>query len=192
MVTIKKQREKTPDIVLPSKTELLYIIDQINDTNSCKPSRDKALIALEYLTGARVSELLAIKRLHIERKNIIGKDFLVINQMRVLKRRKPMLRTVLILIEKEKELCQIAINYIDSIGMEDRLFPMTRQRAWQIIDKHTGYFNHFFRHMRTTHLTVDYGFTAQELKKFFGWASSKMADSYSHLQVIDIAKKMSL
>ena len=44
--------------------------------------------------------------------------------------------------------------------------------------------------MRATHLTTDYGFSAQELRKFFGWATSTMADNYSHLNVEDIARKM--
>ena len=61
---------------------------------------------------------------------------------------------------------------------------------WQIVKENLGYYNHFFRHIRATHLTTDYGFSAQMLKKFFDWGSSNSADTYSHLDVEDLAKKL--
>ena len=108
------------------------------------------------------------------------------------KRRKIIERNILIPIEKEKEFIKIVVDYINTLEANDLLFDMTRQRAWQIIKDNTGLFNHLFRHMRATHLTTDYGFSAQELKQFFGWASTTQADVYSHLSQIDIARKMAI
>jgi len=171
---------------LPSRAELLLLIRRIENP------RTRCLLSLEYLTGARVSELLSIKRIQIEKKVIVGQDFIQLNQVKVLKRRRPFKRTVIIPIGKEREFLVFVIDYINKLAPDDLLFDFTRQWAWKLIKRHTGHYNHFWRHLRATHLTTDYGLTGQELRHFFGWASSKMADNYSHLNVTDIARKMSL
>lgn len=176
-------------IELPTREHLLRIIQKINSQN---PTRDKALLALNYLTGARVSELLSIKRKQIEKVSKADVEFLIIHNVKVLKRRKDIHRTILIPVKKEKDFLLLALEHINKTGDEEKLFDITRQRAWQITKNKTGYFNHFFRHLRTTHLVTDYNFSAHELQKFFGWASSKMADAYAHLDVEDIARKMAL
>ena len=184
MVTHNKRVQKE----IPSRGQLLHTIKKVKTRNT---TRDRALIALEYLTGARVSELLQVKRIQIEKVYKINSDFIQINNVPTLKRRKPMIRTVLIPVLREKDYLLVVLEYVNRLDAEQILFPMTRQRAWQIVHDNTGYFNHFFRHIRATHLTTDYGFTAQQLRQFFGWASSSMADNYSHLNMEDIARKMS-
>ncbi len=174
-----------------SRPELLYKLQNIRPSESSNIPRDRALISLLYLTGSRISELLVLKRWQISKQNIQDTDFLVLEKMPVLKRRTDnIVRTVLIPIEKEKELCKLVVEYINQIQPEEKIFSFTRVRAWQIVKEITGKFNHYFRHSRVTHLITIYGFSAQELKKFFGWASSKMADTYSHLDITDIAKKL--
>ena len=172
------------EIKAPTKGQLLYDIHQLDS------DRDQAMISLMYLTGCRVTELLSITRSQIEQRNIIGYDFMKITGVPVLKRRKSISRDIIIPLEKEKEFCKIVINYIETLEHDQKLFDISRQRAWQITNEEMGLYNHFFRHMRTTHLTSDYGFSGQELKHFFAWASSKTADSYTHLNLDDIARKM--
>ena len=187
----KNPKPKLMELQVPSRPELLYTLQHITEKESSNVRRDRALISMLYLTGSRISELLVLKKWQISKQNIQGKDFLVLEKMTVLKRRtEKVMRTVLIPIEREKDLCKIVVEYINTVPPEDLVFKMTRQRAWQIVSKLTGQFNHFFRHSRVTHLITIYGFNAQELKKFFGWASSKMADSYSHLDITDLARKL--
>jgi len=42
-------------------------------------------------------------------------------------------------------------------------------------------FNHYFRHLRLSHLAKYYGFNDTKLRNFIGWADNKMAGKYAHL-----------
>ena len=80
------------------------------------------------------------------------------------------------------------IDYITSIEMNDELFPFGYQYAYRKIK---GYFNpHWLRHLRATHLTVNYGFTETELKIYLGWTDTRPAAHYIEMKWADLLNKL--
>lgn len=133
-----------------------------------------------------------IKKKQLEFKN----DVIIIQDVRSLKRgkyedsKRVRLRNVPIFIApNEMPFIEIVQEYIKTKGLDDPLFDMTRQRASQILNK-IGMFNHYLRHIRDTHLVLDYGFSAAELKQYNNWASSITADNYVHLNIDNLIDKM--
>lgn len=51
-------------------------------------------------------------------------------------------------------------------------------------------FNHYFRHLRISHLAQLYGMNDTELRNYVGWSSSAMAAKYAHLGINEMAKRM--
>ena len=173
------------------------LIDRINLLDNI---RDQALVAFLYLSACRVSEVCQyytkendkriLKGYSIQKKQLEIEDgVLKIFNVRTLKRRRTMFKTIPIIICKERKLYSILKTYLDTLGPEDYLFPITRQRAYQILGK-VELFNHYLRHLRLTHLVTDYNFSSMELKQFVNWGNSKSADSYIHLNVDNLINKM--
>ena len=170
--------------------------------------KERALIVMLYLTGARISEIVReLRKSDIHRvEGSIGK-FLVI-RIRVLKKydivekikidedHKKFItkgrieyRNVPINIEKDRRFIQLARSWIKGKGKNDILFQFNRQFAWRIVRRY-GFMPHYLRHLRLTHLVSERGFTDQDLVQFTGWADSKPAKIYTHLRWQDIARKV--
>jgi len=179
-------------VVLYSKGEILHKIRGLSQ-------KKQGLVAFLYLTGCRISEAIGnkstkyptqpIKRYQIEVKKHKGNDMLIVNNVPVLKRKGYILRNIPIVIEKEREFVEILLKYLETLQPNDALFPMTRQTAWKIVYD-IGLWCHYFRHLRNTHLTIDYGLSGQELRALNGWSSSRPADVYVHLNWRNIAEKI--
>ncbi|GAH34221.1 unnamed protein product, partial [marine sediment metagenome] len=116
------------------------------------PLRTRALMSLIYLTGARISEVLPLK------KENIYKEWPHWNfSMKVLKRKKLIMRSALIRISEENQVfLDYIFNYINSHNSE-YLFPSSqgghikRIWGWTLINKVFAW-PHFLRHLRCTHL----------------------------------------
>lgn len=80
-------------------------------------------------------------------------------------------------------------KYLKTIEEEDYLYSITRQRAGQILSK-VGLFPHYLRHLRLTHLVLDYNFNSEALRRFTGWKDARPASYYVHLNVNDIIDMM--
>jgi len=196
-------REELPVL---QKYELLDRIKQLEDL------RYQALISFIYLTGARVEEVCkyiieknpkriikkepapilerTLKGQPILKKQItIDDEFMTIYNVRTLKRNKYIPRAIPILIKKEQKFMEIIKEYLNTLNEDDPLFPIVRSRAYQIMSK-VGLFPHYLRHLRLTHLTIEYGFRVAELMEFTGWGSSHSADSYIHLNVANLKDRM--
>lgn len=168
----------------------------------------KALGSFLYLTGARISEVTGHKPIKYEgiktnqliMENIDGKDFLIVKKVPCLKRKKGdvVFRNIPISLEENKELISYILQYKKQRETEEpvkdfkypRLFNLCRQGAWKMVDRHFNWFTHFFRHLRTTHLTERYSFNPADLKEYHGWTTIAPADKYVHLNYMRIAKKM--
>lgn len=165
--------------------------DIINVVNSDTSLRNKALISTLYLSNSRVSEICyRLRTNQIVEKKIAGEPCLVFEHLWTLKRKKTeFFRNIPINQADEPELCNIIIQYRDTLGPESIMFPMTRQHSWRIIKKVLGSTNHDMRHTRLTHLVTQYNFSDRMLKNMAGWAGN-YADTYVHLRTDDIVKQM--
>lgn len=185
----------------------------VNIARSLKNPRNRALFALEFLTGARVCEIVGrlLKRQLVFRK-IEGREFLVIERVYTEKKgsgkgssrrkKKPTDRTLTIYIARDAELVEIVEEFTATKQADDILFPITRQRAWQILsaiiaqnkkrstDNMFLNGNHFMRHSRNTDLIIRYNFTDADLRKWNNWSSTEPAKDYEHLRTIDLARRM--
>ncbi len=182
-----KRNPKTMDIL--SREDLIYLIETIGD------ARTRAMISLMYLTAARVSEVIgSIKKKHIKFEGEGDHKLMVVHAVRTLKKRgalKEMRRTIPVPYIKEIEFIIHVENYLKYVDEDDYfLFDISRQRAWKLIMNATNLFPYIFRHIRLTHLTIDYNFSAQELQAFTGWSNIAPASFYIHLNHRDLAKKM--
>lgn len=214
-----KRRRKTfiSDEDLMGRQEFIDRLKAYKITNRLTEMRNKALIAFLYLTAARIEEVVGmidqntreritepITLAQLEYNLMNNEKYLVINRMRVLKRRpkiddegreKVVLRKVPVLIKDEEYPVECIEKYIKSLvyrTLDTPLFNMTYQRAWQISCEFGGKFNHYWRHLRLSHLVDMYGFSDLELQQYVSWSSTTMASKYTHLNWSSIAKKMSI
>lgn len=199
------ERKTAADSIILSKKDLSEFIRNI------KEPEVKAFVSLMYLTAGRVSEVLLIRRRDMKTRIIDGKEFVVI-RMRVLKKWKVLkvhthedgtkhqdtvplkrFREAPIRIDKgmiERELFSHVHRYIKSSSLYPDDFVINKSRSWAWLKmSELDTFNHYFRHLRITHL-VQQGFTDQELVQFVGWQDSKPAAVYTHLRWQDVAKKL--
>ena len=162
------------------------------------------LVAIEYLTGGRVGELLKkIKTKNIEVKLIEGNEWLFVKNVRTEKNAMHPLRNIPIPIYKEKEFLHFITNYVQDKQPEEILLPFSKVTAWKVVSKFVSSFkkkskdniflnaNHYFRHVRTTHLVEKYNFSDQDLKQWHGWSNTVPASKYSHLSTQSLINKLS-
>lgn len=197
----QKQKTSVKEKPIISRNELIHKLKQIKEkewTNPFMPSKrnmQTAFISLLYLTGARVSELcFTIRKRDIDIQMINDKPFLIIYNIPTLKKKikgkNP--RTIPINIEKEKELIDFILDYLNELNPQDILFPFGRRNGYLIIYRHFGkeYHPHYFRHLRLTHLVQLYNFDALSLQNFTNWSSIQSSYWYISLGIKDLAQKM--
>ena len=168
--------------------------------------RDKALLAFLFLTGCRIEECCKYTKrvpqkdgtiktvqqgLPFEKRQIeVQEDFILIKDIRTLKRRKAVNRTIPIPInDSEAAFIAPLRAYLEGLRDDEPLFPFTRQWAFTILSR-VGIFPHLMRHSRNTINVRNYDLGGHHLQKFNGWSNSKSADAYLHLSVTDITDKM--
>jgi len=166
------------------------IQDMIEIAESIRYDRDRALFILLYLTGCRIRELVRKKDKVTGRwrKSIIkndiqlternGRKILLIN-LRNQKNRERKRKDIPIPLDiKENALFfNMLTDYINSLGNESELFPMSYQNAYLVVSK-LGFNPHFIRHIRLTHLVTKYGFKEHQLRIYAGWTDSRPAKNY--------------
>lgn len=179
--------------------------------------RDRALFFFCYLTGARISEALAVKPgdLTIVKSQEVG-DYMTVRLLTRKNRRIPLRDVPVPMKFREGEMLKYIYSYIEveELGKGDRVFPnLQRTNAWNrltknsinvraidtnkghgnaIIESHTQRINpHYLRHCRLTHLVQHYGFNDIQLMRFAGWSNTKPATVYVHLNWMDLARVMS-
>lgn len=93
-------------------------------------------------------------------------------------------------IDKEQEFVDILLEYLDTLGEEDVLFPFTSVTGWSYVKSMSGFHPHFLRHIRLTHLVQLYNYDHILLMKFAGWSNPRPADRYLELGWEDLARTM--
>jgi integrase len=186
MTPLGKPKRKTRDLKVMTSKEILFHI------NKCESIKIKAFMAFLYLSGCRVNEVIKkVKAFQIEQKEINGQKYLLFQQIPILKRKdKYMTRNIPVHYEKEEPFIKIIQDYLDLVFPDDVLWDFSAAYAWKQVNKYTGMFPHFNRHLRLTHLVTEYGFNTQDLTLFTGWTNNAPANIYVHLNWMEIAKKM--
>ena len=214
----KRQRSLQKKYVdVPGIKELTDIIYTIAGKNQL---RDRALFAIYYLTGCRVSEITKCPYLRFARyqkdneswsiidtwkephdfQGVKKKDitFDMIDDKECMyirtenrKNKNKITKKQPIPIELEQPIVQYVEDYLNTLQEDDVLFPFWPSRATQIINK-IGWNVHFIRHIRATHLVTLYDFNEQLLVKFMGWSNSLPAKNYMELSFQRGQNEMSL
>jgi len=180
-----------------------------------EPARNKALLAALFLTGCRIEELVRwypgkamlakLKdnpffkdQLHqlgylpsiIKSQVEILPDGFELHRIRTLKRRDYITRQIPVINanEKEQPFINAFLAHINSLQGDQEAFPITRERAWQLITTHTGTFCHAYRHARATILTSGryYDLNESQVQAYFGWHDPRSAKPYTHLTTEDL------
>jgi len=120
-------------------------------------TRDRALLALLYLTGGRISEVLRLRKSQFD---FVDPNFIIIKDMIVVKRKKsvvtregyPIREVALPLKGRLAAFTELVVKYLDLLDEDEKLFKFTRQRAWQIVYYITGKWNHYFRSQAESYL----------------------------------------
>jgi len=191
--------------------ELVGVLDRDNSPISERGSliTEKRKWKYEPLAKHQISFINKERNVIREDKDIIEtKEFMKIENIPVLKRKlgtyekdgvlkeRKIFRNVLINVEKERYFVDCIKDYLRILDDHEYLFDMQRQTAWVVsnmfgISKENFAFNHYWRHLRLTHLANVYGFNDTALRQYVAWASSKMAARYVRgMSDDDMANKM--
>jgi integrase len=174
----------------------------------------KALVALLFETGGRISEVLNLRKSNFVKQ----KNYLEIREIPVLKRYRKIEKISDTskksgfhwITEKRREFRSIPIplssplifyiiEYIQKLKDDEKLFPITRQTAFnkirqagKVLDKNLELYPHWFRAQKASQLASEYGFDVFGLQEFFKWVDSDMARHYASLGAKGLARRMGL
>jgi integrase/recombinase XerD len=188
VIKVKKIKDHMHPEGILSKEEIEKMI------NVCQNERDRVFVAIAYESGARKSELLALRLKHVnfdEHGAVIN-----ITEGKTGSRRVRLVYSSSFLHQwldchplKENRdaflFCSLRkpFNKISTTGLFDQLREIAG-RAKIPLDK---VYVHNFRHSRATHLSEH--LTEAQLKEYLGWTkSSTMTSIYTHLSGRDIDK----
>lgn len=158
-----------------NKAQVLERIGRITN------ERDRALFSFLYLTGARISEV--VRRFlpsNITLQKIGKVEYMVLKVYTEKRRRNDMERNIPISIGSNKEMVAWIQDWAVGKTPTNPLFSISRRHAGRLCHKWLGFNPHFLRHIRTSHLSES-GYEEQELRLWHGWADSRMASRYVHL-----------
>lgn len=165
---------KTSRVVPPEEKEIVELI------KGCEGEDDQELLAVLYLTGARISEVVKVLR---------KKDFdfetdpdVVVVTVHTEKRKRgipirkvPYRKTDPLAFYVERKLSKLE-------GRDGVLFDMHRSTAWRHLkDVSPRLWCHLLRHARFTHLVSKKGMDLNQLVVVAGWSDPSPAKTYVHL-----------
>jgi len=195
-VVRRKKRGANLNAKVLSRNEILAMIKNIPDKMGGfqnKGKMYKAMISLLYMTGARINELLTLKKSQFEftEDQETGMKYLVINNIPTLKRKVKFPRSQFMRKDIEGNFIDFVKVWMNELTSDDALlFPIKDSRAWQIVFKYTGMFPHYFRHVRNIDLVRLYGFNSFWLQRWNGWSKLQSSESYVNLVGEDLKNKI--
>ncbi|MEM4605934.1 MAG: site-specific integrase [Candidatus Pacearchaeota archaeon] len=176
---------KKEDFKIVSLDEIKRYID------ACEREDMKILLMLSWLTGARISEIIELKKSNFS----IGKNYI----------------TILIHSKKHGKVgyptfsfndpfIQNVLEYIKDKGEEERIFKCGKRRYQQILlqlnkklhgeDKSKYITFHYLRHSRLTYLARVLGAMPEELKSWTGHKSTAFEEYFAPRRVRRFAGKI--
>lgn len=175
---VKDQEKNVPKI-----EEIMDIIRNIRNLEH------KALCSFLYLTGCRISEVLKrFKPININLEKIDGKIVYIL-KVYTEKRRETHYRDIPISYDGfQKELIDNILHYIKATNLKDNepLFNFSRFKSYLLVKEYFGFYQHFLRDTRLTHLIFNKGFNEHQLKKFTGWKDTRPSSKYVHADWRDL------
>lgn len=203
-------KRKSPIPMAIDPQDLFGIMKRINGLNTYNKWYLTAFSSFLYLTGARVSEGLMMKRGDID----FREDDVLVANLRTLKARiYPIRQIPIVPTRSDKPFYRILKKFLDTEVQEesDLLFPTFKSRF--VINHHLKKIKiqnllqldpnnkrwleqpyrmhpHYLRHCRLSHMTSIYGYGEIELMRFAGWSSTKPCVFYVKLNYKDLLKKM--
>jgi len=184
----KKKRKVSDEEKVMSRQEILSLIEKIPKDIARFENKGlmyRTLIALLYLTGARISELLTVKKNQFEYAFDRGVKYLIINNVPTLKSRsksESKYRPFFLRKDFEEPFINHVRAWLNELISDDELvFKINPSRSHQIVKEYTGKFPHYFRHVRSIDLVRYYGFNSYWLQRWHGWARINSAEAYVKL-----------
>lgn len=114
-----------------------------------------------------------------------GRRILIIS-MQNRKNKRSKRKRIPIPLDKEKELVELLMEYVDKLQPDEALFPFSKTKAEKIINRVVGMNPHFLRDIRATRLVIDYNFNEYKLTQYMGWTDGRSAAKYVILNEKDI------
>jgi integrase/recombinase XerD len=186
-------KEKTNEIVILNAKDLTNSYQSVNKKDLPKyidaevikerlqevtNNNDRMLIIFLWMTGCRISEALGVLKKDIDLQNNTI-------QLRWLKSRKYNYRN----IPLHPQLKQLLSFYLAPIKAEDKVFPFTRQRAFQITQKWLGASPHKLRHSFAVHYLRSGG-ELFDLHLLLGHSKIQTTMEYTKIVPKDLAKEL--
>ena len=160
---------------LPKYIDAEVIKERLQEVTN---NNDRMLIIFLWMTGCRISEALGVLKKDIDLQNNTI-------QLRWLKSRKYNYRN----IPMHPQLKQLLSFYLAPIKADDRVFPFTRQRAFQITQKWLGASPHKLRHSFAVHYLRSGG-ELFDLHLLLGHSKIQTTMEYTKIVPKDLAKEL--
>lgn len=160
---------------LPQYMDASYIKECLAKINN---NKDRMLVLFLWMTGVRITEAVSITRKDIDLENETIR-------VRWLKSRKYKERN----IPLHNQLKQVLSFYLATLKFEDRVFPITRQRADQITKKWLGCSPHKLRHSFAVHY-LRQGGELFDLYRLLGHKKIQTTMEYLKIVPTDLKKEL--
>lgn len=164
-------------------------------------TRDRALMALLFLTAGRISEVLSLTRDQFD--SDADKNFIIVRNMILVKRLrtrkgKPVKHTTapirdevpLPLTGPLARFTNLVTEYLDLLDEKEKLFKFKRRRAWQIVKFTTGKWCHWFRSQSESYYGKYVFTSAFALRDFVGVSDIESLGPYVKTQWKDYEDRL--
>lgn len=189
-----------PRIVLEREQAIRMIVKcyELYSDEEDKPLEIASLVAFLWLSGARISEVLAIIRedIKMDEENIYAtitplKQWRRNNKGEIKRKKLPI---SLVFPRKKTIFTRLIIEQALEKKAGERLWDISRITAWRrIVELNPNIYLHTFRSSRATHL-ADKGIGDDQLKRWFGWSPKSFMPSnyirYSKIQMSRIGEAL--
>lgn len=130
-----------------------------------------------------------LRKADIKFEKIGDREFMVITMLNQ-KNRTVIEKSIPVPIDKEGGLVQLVKDYINSLGSDAVLFPISGTTARNRIEDVAGFNPHHLRKVRLTHLVKSTDLSEEYLVRYAGWSDNRPSKHYVRLGYKDIARRM--